>query len=204
MGTRKYDRTSRLAAAERTRQRIVRATAELHAERGALGTTHEMIARRAEVSIPTVYKYFPSRDALIPACTGLVFSEAPVRLDEDALRGKTDLASRIRALARRTFRFYDYAAPWLRWSAGDAAELPALRAVLQDADRQRSELVALALRPGSERPPPRRLVAVATALLDFPSWQTLTAHGFTSAGAAAIVGETVLALHTSTGGKDTP
>ena len=87
MSPRRYNRRSRLAAAEETRRRIVRATAELHAEHGALGTTHEMIARRAGVSLPTAYKYFPTRNDLIPHCTGLVLSEAPVKLDESAFAG---------------------------------------------------------------------------------------------------------------------
>src|SRR6266511_4195895 len=40
----------------------------LHAERGILATTWEDIARRADVAVATVYRYFPSLDALVPAC----------------------------------------------------------------------------------------------------------------------------------------
>jgi len=138
MNPRRYDRRSRLAAAEETRRRIVRATAELHAEYGALGTTHEMIARRAAVSLPTVYKYFPTRNDLMPHCTGLVLSGAPVALDEAVFAGKDDVPSRLRGLARRVFEFYEYAAPWLRWSARDAAELPALREVLDQVAEARA------------------------------------------------------------------
>src|SRR5690606_30300458 len=130
MATRRYDRRSRQIAAEETRRRIVRATAELHAEHGGLGTTHAMIAERAGVSLPTVYKYCPTRDDLIPHCTGLVLGEAPVRLDEDVFDGQADLPARLRALVRRVFALHEHLAPWARWSARDAAELPALRAVL--------------------------------------------------------------------------
>lgn len=198
MSPRRYDRRTRLAAAEQTRRRIVGATAELHAEYGALGTTHEMIARRAGVSLPTVYKYFPTRNDLIPHCTGLVLSGCPVRLDESIFVGKDDLPSRLRVLARRVFEFHDYAAPWLRWSDGDAAELPALRTMLGEAERGREALVRAALAPGFDRSPPRRLVVLASVLLDFPSWQALTQKGLTTKGAAAAVADALHSLYAAT------
>ena len=204
MSPRSYNRRSRLAAAEETRRRIVRATAELHAQQGALGTTHEMISKRAGVSLPTVYKYFPTRNDLIPHCAGLVLSEAPVKLDESAFAGKEEVPSRLRCLARRAFELHEYAAPWLRWSARDAAELPALRAMLDEAARSRAALVRAALAPGFDRVPPRRLVVVSTVLLDFASWQALTQHGFTSQGAAAAVGEALVSLYSATQEEKNP
>src|SRR3954465_16009412 len=74
MSPRPYDQTLRKAAAEEACRRIVEAAAALHAEHGGLATSHAMIAERAGVSIPTVYKYFPTRNDLIPACTGLASS----------------------------------------------------------------------------------------------------------------------------------
>lgn len=197
MSPRRYDRRSRQAAAEETRRRIVRATAELHAEHGALGTTHEMIARGAGVSLPTVYKYFPTRNDLIPHCTRLVWSESPVELDEGAFATKTDVPSRLRALARRVFEHHDYAAPWLRWSARDAAELPALRAVLDEAANDLAQLVRAALTPGFARTPPRRLVILSTLLLDFAAWRALTERGFSSHAAAAAVSEALVSLYST-------
>jgi AcrR family transcriptional regulator len=194
MSPRTYNRSSRLAAAEETRRRIIRATVELHAEHGALGTTHEMIARRSDVSLPTVYKYFPTRNDLIPHCAGLVFSEAPVQVDASVFAGKADVPSRLHALCRRIFELHDYAAPWLRWSARDAGELPALGVLVEQTARERAALVRAALAPGFERVPPRRLVVASTVLVSFGSWQTFTGNGFTSPGAAAAVGETLVAL----------
>lgn len=198
MVLRKYDRRSRLAAAEETRRSIVRATVKLHAQHGGLGTTHEMIARLAGVSLPTVYKYFPTRNDLIPHCTGQVMGESAVRLDESLFAGKDDVPTRLRALAQRAFELHAYLAPWLRWSARDATELPALRAVLEEAARGRSALLRVALKPGFDSSPPRRLVALAIVLLDFASWQALTEHGFTSKGASAAVGDALVSLYTST------
>lgn len=204
MSRRRYDRRSREAAAEETRRRIVRATAELHAEHGGIGTTHRMIAARAGVSVPTVYKYFPTRDALIPHCTGLVFSEAPVQLDASVLDGKPEVSDRLRAVARKTFELYDYAAPWLRWSARDAVELPALRRVLEGVAEGRAGLVRAALAPGFTGAPPRRLVALGSVLLDFPAWQSLTEAGYTSAGAADAVADSLITLYSHHPSKGSP
>lgn len=197
MSPRRYDRRARLAAAEEIRTRIVGATAELHAAHGALGTTHEMIARRAGVSLPTVYKYFPARNDLIPHCTGLVMGRAPVSLDESIFAGARDVPARLRALARCAFALHDYAAPWMRWAARDAAELPALRAVLEGEAGRRAALVRAALAPGFRGAPPRRLVALATALLDFPAWRALTESGLTTRGAAAAVGDALATLYSA-------
>lgn len=205
MSPRSYDNTTRLAAAAETRRRIVRAAAELHAERGALATTHEMIARRAGVSVPTVYKYFPTRNDVIPDCTGLVLGEAPVALDETVFADEaTDVPARLRALARRVFDLHEYAAPWLRWSARDAVELPALRALLDEAARGRAALLRAAVAPAHRGAPPRRFVALAGVLLDFPSWQALTAEGFTSRGAASVVGDALVSLHATFRKEDAP
>ncbi len=200
---RTYDNTTRLAAAAETRKRIARAAAELHREHGALATTHEMIAKRAGVSLPTVYKYYPTRNDVIPDCTGLVLGECPVKLDESVFQGVDDLPARLRALARRTFDFYEYAGPWLRWSARDAVELPALRALLDEAARGRLALVRAAVAPG-DGTPARRFLALAQVLLDFPSYQALTSEGFTSRGAASVVGDALAALHATTRKEDAP
>jgi AcrR family transcriptional regulator len=190
---RKYDRRSRQAAAEATQRRIVRATVELHAEHGALGTTHEMIAHRATVSIPTVYKYFQTRNDLIPHCVGMALAEAP-RLDASVFEGHPDMPSRLRALARRAFAFYEYASPWLRWSARDATELPALRTLHNEAARNREMLIRTGLAPGVLDAPAPALLALASVLLDFPSWQTLTAAGLATAEAANAIGNALVTL----------
>jgi AcrR family transcriptional regulator len=120
----------RLAAAEEARRRIVEAAAALHAEHGGIGTSHAMIARKAGVSVPTVYKYFPTGNDLIPACTGLVAGRAPLTLDDRIFEGLSRVPERVRAFARAVFRLHEYFAPWLRWSDSDAAAFPALQPFL--------------------------------------------------------------------------
>jgi AcrR family transcriptional regulator len=49
----------------RQREQILQAGLELFRERGYPGASVQEIARRAEISLPTFYNYFPSKDALL-------------------------------------------------------------------------------------------------------------------------------------------
>src|ERR687889_410874 len=64
----------RRAAVEETRQRILEATLTLHSEKGIFGTSWQDIAERADVSVGTVYKHFPSLDELVPACGEQIYA----------------------------------------------------------------------------------------------------------------------------------
>jgi AcrR family transcriptional regulator len=201
MSPRAYDRRLRLAAAEEAKRRIVEATAALHAERGARGTSHALIARKAGVSIPTVYKYFPTANDLIPACTGLVAGRAPVRLDESLFQGLEGVPARVRALARGLFRLHEYFSPWIRWTPGDAPAFPALREYLKEVEERRTSMIRRALAPN----PPETLVRFARILLDFPSWRTLTEGGRSSDQAAEAAADAILAIERSyRSGKEKP
>jgi AcrR family transcriptional regulator len=71
---RKYTMDKRRAAVEETRQRILEATLALHSEKGIFGTSWQDIAKRADVSVGTVYKHFPTLDELVPACGELMYA----------------------------------------------------------------------------------------------------------------------------------
>ncbi len=197
MSPRAYDRRLRQAAGEVARRRIAEATAALHAKHGSLATSHAMIAKGAGVSVPTVYKYFPTRDSLIPACTGLVASRAPLVLDERIFEGSKSVQDRVRKLAASIFRIHEHFAPWLRWGDAAAAELPTLRAIFEEGRKGRLELTRMALTPPGGRPPAESLVLVAHVLLEYPSWKTLTAAGETTERAAIVVAAAILSLYRS-------
>ena len=197
MSPRRYDRTLRQAASEEARRRIVEAAAGLHAKHGAHATSHAMIAHEAGVSLPTVYKYFPTGNDLIPACTGLVAARAPLALDEGIFKGLSRVPDRVRALARAVFRLHDYFSPWLRWSGAAAAVFPALRAFQHEVQQGRLKLIRKALTPEGARAPEEALLLLAQVLLDFPSWKTLTATGTPSDRAAAVVADAILTLYRS-------
>jgi AcrR family transcriptional regulator len=172
----------------------VEAAVALHAKQGALATGHALIAEHAGVSVPTVYKYFPTRNDLIPACTGLVASRAPLVLDGRIFDGLTRVADRVRALARALFRLHEYFAPWLRWVDSDAAALPALQDFLEQGRKGRLELLRLALTVPGSRPPGEQRILLGHVLLEYPSWKVLTTAGKSSDEAAAVVADAVLDL----------
>ena len=66
--TRKYELKARAESQRETRDRIARATAELHEEKGVAQTTVAEIARRAGVTRLTVYNHFADLSELLPAC----------------------------------------------------------------------------------------------------------------------------------------
>src|SRR6185436_13482507 len=189
MSPRAYDRTLRQAAAVEARRRIVEAAAALHAKHGGRGTSHAMIAKAAGVSIPTVYKHFPSAESILPACTGLVAGRAPVVLDESLFVGQKRLPEQVRTLAQAMFRLHEYFAPWLRWSASDAAAFPAVRAFLDQVRERHLGLVRRALTVPGRRAPSKASVLLAYALLEFSTWKALTESGNTSDQAAAVVAD---------------
>jgi AcrR family transcriptional regulator len=155
----------------RTRARIVDAVVALHAERGARDTSYADIAARADVAIPTVYKHFPSLDAMFEACVGHVSDRAPPLRPE--LFEAPSAADRLAALARALAVRHRYFEPWLRWSSQAPPQLAihhhraahALRAAIRQA-----------VAPAFAGEPPLALIGVLSALLDFRAWRTLTAE----------------------------
>ncbi len=66
MVTRKYSSPAREAQASATRERLLAATVAVIGE-GIATLSIPEVARRAEVSVPTVYRYFPDKEALLDA-----------------------------------------------------------------------------------------------------------------------------------------
>ena len=58
------------ADARRNRQRLLDAALQVYAERGADDASLDEIARRAGVGIGTLYRHFPTRQALLERSTG--------------------------------------------------------------------------------------------------------------------------------------
>ncbi|KRV49575.1 hypothetical protein AQ490_19835 [Wenjunlia vitaminophila] len=64
----------RRADAERNRARVLNAARELFAERGAHVSMDE-VARRAEVGVGTLYRHFPTKEAMVEAASQQRFGE---------------------------------------------------------------------------------------------------------------------------------
>jgi AcrR family transcriptional regulator len=205
MAPRQYVMDRRTAAAEATRLRVIEAASALHGERGAVATRWADIAERADVALGTVYRYFPSYNELIPACTshGLARLRPPTR---EIFEGATTLAGRLTVLVRESFGFWERASPWIRHSECDRRAIPAVEAFSHHQEGLFEGLVRAALGPLARR---RRVVDATVTLSGFSSWAAFHERGVSTAEAAALVtdllaswlGQAAMATRIAVGGK---
>jgi AcrR family transcriptional regulator len=188
---RKYDMGKRRAAVEETRRRIVEAALALHSEKGIFGTSWQDIARRADVSVATVYKHFPSVDELVPACGELVYALTRPPSMEDApeiFAGARSLEGRLERLISELFDFYERGAPYIETDFQER-QLPAvqeweayMRATIEGLARE-------ALHPVG---PDERTVRAASVLLDFSTFKSFLVRDVQKERAADIMKEVLL------------
>lgn len=192
MAPRHYRMTRKKAASEETRHRIVDATLKLHGQRGIFGTSWADIAREADVSVGTVYKYFPTLDELVPACGELLMAKArPPQPDSIAsiLGDATEPGERLRRVAAALFSFYHRGGPHLDADLRER-KLPAvrewegfLRAMIDGFVRE-----ALAGRGIDDR-----LISRLSFLLDFPTYNAMRIRGMDTEAAVATATEMAMA-----------
>lgn len=103
---RPYDNSRRQAQARATRLRILEAAKALFIERGYPAATLEAIADAADTSLPTLYRLFSSKRALLKAVLDISFGgdDQPIAFGErpevQAARAEADPVTLIRAFAR--------------------------------------------------------------------------------------------------------
>jgi AcrR family transcriptional regulator len=193
MAPRAYNRRRRDEAMAAMRERITAAIADLHAEIGPSRTTYAMVAQRADVAIPTVYKHFPTLAGMFAACIGHVSARAPA-LTSDVFDGAATAAGRFARLVPALFERHRVFAPWLRWSIHEAHLLPDMAVYFTKMRERHLRLICEALAPDFGPRPPHVLVALIEALTAFETWQTMTAaNGLSSGEAASIVADAIAA-----------
>ena len=178
----------RAEASAQTRRRIVDAAIALHAQKGVLGTSWADIARQADVAVGTVYRYFPTYDQLVPACT----SENARRTRPPSpavLAGVTAPDRRVGILVAEIFAYYERSAPWITRAGIDRRELPVLDAILSQREAWLKALVAESLGSLKRR---RSALAATMALTDFGVWNSLKAAGLSTRAAAELVTEILM------------
>jgi AcrR family transcriptional regulator len=170
----------RAASAEATRLRVLEAAVRLHAEKGAAATTWLDIARRADVALGTVYRYFPGYDELIPACTthGARLTRPPTA--EMMSAGRTP-KERLTRFVHELFAYYERAAPWLEHGRCDRKKLAILEAILRRRETAMEEVARQVLGASGQSP---EAVAATLALTDLSVWRSLTSRQMTTAMAA--------------------
>ena len=130
--------------AQRNREKLLAAAVELFAERGTDGSLEE-VAKRAGVGIGTLYRHFPTRDALVEAAYRNEVAQLRAAADELLAELPPD-----RALEAWVRRFVEYGTAKrgmrdaLQSIAGAGSDLFA------DTRGQVTEAVAVLLRAGAE------------------------------------------------------
>ncbi|MEX0808498.1 MAG: TetR/AcrR family transcriptional regulator [Dongiaceae bacterium] len=186
MSPRRYQMSKRQYAAEDTRRRIVEATVVLHTEKGIFGTSWQDIARKADVSIGTVYKHFPSLDDLVPACGAMLMERTRPPAPEDGPRIVGDSLgheARLRQVAEELFAFYERAGGSLRLDARER-KLPAVREWESYLQSTVATLVKFALKPDRSDMAAIRFVG---ALLDPATYDAMRMRGIKPNRAAQAV-----------------
>jgi AcrR family transcriptional regulator len=188
---RKYTMDKRRAAVEATRRRILEATLALHAEKGIFGTSWQDIAQRADVSVGTVYKHFPSLDELVPACGELMYAITRPPSLEDASQifaEANSLEERLERLVFELFGFYERGAPYIETDFQERR----LPAVAEWEAYMRATIAGLVREALVSAEPDERLVQAVSALLDFSTFKSFLDREIQKDQAAKTMNEILL------------
>jgi TetR/AcrR family transcriptional regulator, hemagglutinin/protease regulatory protein len=96
------------------------------ARRGLGGARHSEIATEAEVSVPTVFFYFPTREALVKAVldeVGRFLTDMTVEIHGAHRPAPDIILAHTKAFADSVDTHPDYARVWLDWSTAMRAEI---------------------------------------------------------------------------------
>jgi AcrR family transcriptional regulator len=110
---RRYDNSRRQAQVRATRLTVIEAAQRLFTEHGYPATTIEAIAEAAEVPLPTLYRLFGSKRALLAAVLDTSFGgdDQPIAFGDRpavrAARAETDPAKMVTAFARIAREFME-------------------------------------------------------------------------------------------------
>jgi AcrR family transcriptional regulator len=171
MAARPYRMKKRAAARDETRERILRATIALHDEKGVATTSFSDIAERAGVGAATVYRNFPTPEALVHACGAHVWQDMRPPMPQDAKALCTGLVTREERLAhlvRELDAFYRRGEFRLTRAAQDRHRVAALDAFLTQVEAGVEALVREAMAGGSEAE-----MRIVLALTDLRVWSSL-------------------------------
>jgi AcrR family transcriptional regulator len=177
---RKYQLRARAERQQRTRERIVAATAALHQEVGPARTTIAAIARRAGVQRLTVYNTFPRLRDLLGACQAHFLTGSPPPHIEPGASRMNPL-DRLEGALADLYTWYRTNESMERNVNRDRHVVPDLDALMRENADPRFDAAATAygeligLTPQAADSA-RRLVRLA---LEFGTWALLTAQGMT-------------------------
>jgi AcrR family transcriptional regulator len=175
-----------------TRRRITEAAVRLHTSVGPSRTSMSAVAEEAGITRLTLYRHFPSKDALFGACMSHWRRLHPPP-DLAGWRSVTPFSRRVGVALRELYRWYDENGDDLYPIYRDAAMTPAST---QQARRANSDAMADAVLEAFAGPANRRR-SVRAALghaVNYWTWRSLSVEQrLTSGEAAAMAAGFVLA-----------
>lgn len=124
---RRYVSEVRERGAEQTRQRVLDASRELFMRSGVDGVTIAQIARRAKVSVPTVYALYQSKEGILHAIMEATLFGPAFQQALATLTGVTDPVRLIALSAHVARAIYESESSALGLMRGVSAFSPALR-----------------------------------------------------------------------------
>jgi AcrR family transcriptional regulator len=164
---RAYESPLRAEQMEQTRLRILRAVTELLADPATEEVTIPLVARRARVSLRTVYRHFPTRETLFDAWAEWVDASVTIHL-----HSYPDRADSLPEFAHELYRSYDESEPLVKAMLNSRAA----RAVRERTRRRRQrqfERAMSGLTEGLEPKERLRALAVIYLLVSAPAWQAM-------------------------------
>jgi len=190
--TRAYNIETRRMQQAELKAGIAAATVELHADKGAIATSYADIARHAGVSLPTVYKHFPTLDELLQGCTSHVIAKAPQFPAEEIL-AVPDLPAAAESLVAAMEQQHLYFEPWFAWR--EDRVLPFLAKVTDGFRKMQSGFLAKLLAQFLGKGVRREAVAGWESVLSFDMWYRLVrSHGLPRPAARRVLVKCLLAI----------
>ena len=171
---RTYRKTRRADLEEQTRLRITESAVALHEELGPARTSISAIADHAGVRRSTVYRHFPTEDALFDACSSHWRAANPPP-NPSAWATIEDPAERTSSALRDLYAFYGRTQDMYSSLLRDEPLVPPVHRRLRDFYRYLDTIedVLMAGRGLRGRPARRTRAAIGHALA-FTTWRSLT------------------------------
>src|SRR5687767_6143087 len=152
---------------EQTRLRILEATTQVLADPASEEVTIPLVAKRAQVSLRTVYRHFATREALFDAWAEWVDDRLQIHL-----HSYPDSAEQLGPFARELYGSYDESGALVRAILASKAG----RAVRERTRRRRQRGFNRAMRDLTAGLDPKeraRALAVVYLLVSAPAWQAM-------------------------------
>jgi AcrR family transcriptional regulator len=189
---RTYRLKQRAERQNETRERIVEATVELHTTLGPAHTSILAIAERAGVERPTVYRHFPTTEALFTACTSHYQAQHPAP-DPEAWLAIDAPEARLRKGLGELYAYYAEQEGMLWVVTRDFEDNPELQRFAEPNVRYRERAIEImaAAWPKPHSPKLRASVGHAT---DFFAWRSLRRQGLSNEEAVEMMVELARAV----------